>query len=362
MSKAIPSVLKFDILQAAGSSQLCAGQDSGCESAIHAVRDLLNRPETEAILLIDASNAFNSLARHSALLNIQELCPPFSVPLINIYQSPVELFVDGESIFSTKGTIQGDPMDTPMYTLGVMPLTHKLNTHSITQIWYADDACTCGSLQDLRQWWDNLLSLGPDYGYYINTSKCFLLLKNNSVPGSTCTCFQGISVNVCSDGHRYLGSAIGTDDFVRSFVLNQVKTWHYELVLLTDIARSQPHAAFSSYIHRFESKWTFLCRTTPSVLHLFKALNAFINASFLPTLTDQTPTNDILRQLLSLPVREGGLGIGEPSMVAKQHYSNSVKVTTLLVSILTCQSSTSIFEAHGEMIAVKQDIHRSNRK
>ena len=129
---------------------MCAGQDSGCESAIHAVHDLFNHPETEPILLIDASNAFNSQARHTALLNIQELCPLFSVPLINTYQSPVELFVDGESIFSTEDTTQGDSMGMPMYALGVMPLIHKLNTHSITQTWYADDACACGSLQNLH--------------------------------------------------------------------------------------------------------------------------------------------------------------------------------------------------------------------
>ena len=70
MSKAILSVLKFDILQAAGSSQLCAGLDSGCEAAIHAVRELYGQPDTEASLLIDASNAFNSLARNTALINI----------------------------------------------------------------------------------------------------------------------------------------------------------------------------------------------------------------------------------------------------------------------------------------------------
>jgi len=60
-------------------------------------------------------------------------------------------------------------MGMPMCALGVMPLIQKLNTHSITQIWYADDACACGSLQDLCQWWDDLLSHDPDYGYYINT-------------------------------------------------------------------------------------------------------------------------------------------------------------------------------------------------
>ena len=81
-----------------------------------------------------------------------------------------------------------------MCALGVLPLIHKLNAHSISQIWYADDACACRSLQDLRRWWDDLLSCGPDYGYFINTSKCFLLLKDNSVADSTC--FQGTGVKV----------------------------------------------------------------------------------------------------------------------------------------------------------------------
>ena len=91
-----------------------AGQDSGYEAIIHAVRELYCQSVSEAILLIDASNAFNCFARNIALMNIQEICPPFSVPLINMYRQPVELFVDGESNFSTEGTTQRDPMGMPM--------------------------------------------------------------------------------------------------------------------------------------------------------------------------------------------------------------------------------------------------------
>ena len=140
-----------------------------------------------------------------------------------------------------------------------------------------------------------------------------------------------------------MGSAIGTDDFVKSFVFNPVQTWRDDLTLLTDIVRSQPHAVFPSYIHGFVSKWTFLCCTTPSISHLFEALDTLINASFLPTLTDQTPTNNLFQQVLSLPIREGGLGLVEPSKVDNYHYLNSVKVTTPLVSILTHKSSNYSF-------------------
>ena len=70
--------------------------------------------------------------------------------------------------------------------------------------------------------------------------------------------FDGTRVNVCSDGQRYLGSAIGSSDFVNKFVWAQVQSWCDELSLLTDIARSQPHAVFLLYIHGFACKWTFL--------------------------------------------------------------------------------------------------------
>jgi len=42
-----------------------------------------------------------------------------------------------------------------IYILGVSPLIRTLDAQSITQIWYADDACACGSLQHLRQWYDD---------------------------------------------------------------------------------------------------------------------------------------------------------------------------------------------------------------
>ena len=103
-----------------------------------------------------------------------------------------------------------------------------------------------------------------------------------------------------------------------------------------------------------------MCRTTPSISHQFEALDMLINASFLPTLTDQTPTNNLLRNLLSLPIREGGLGLVEPSKVASYHYQNSVKAISLLVSISTHKSSTSILEAHDTMMALKQDVCKSN--
>jgi len=79
--------------------------------------------------------------------------------MINTYRNPVELFVDGESIFLLKVLLKGTPWACHcMLWVYILPLIHSLDASSVTQIWYADDACACDSLKDLHHWWDNLLS------------------------------------------------------------------------------------------------------------------------------------------------------------------------------------------------------------
>ena len=75
-------VISRDIEEAAGPLQVCAGQDGGCEAAVHAVREIFKNPESEAVLLVDATNAFNSLNRMAALHNITVCCPSLATILV----------------------------------------------------------------------------------------------------------------------------------------------------------------------------------------------------------------------------------------------------------------------------------------
>ena len=97
--KAVLSVAKADLQEAMGLLQLCASQIAGTEAAVHAMKEAFLNDETEAVLLVDASNAFNSLNREAALHNIQHLCPTLSTILTNIYREATELFVDGIILF-----------------------------------------------------------------------------------------------------------------------------------------------------------------------------------------------------------------------------------------------------------------------
>ena len=73
------NVAKGDVVEASGSLLLCAGQKFGNEAAIHAMHTVFEAHDKDAVLLIDASNAFNALNRATALHNIRVL---FSVTAV----------------------------------------------------------------------------------------------------------------------------------------------------------------------------------------------------------------------------------------------------------------------------------------
>ena len=163
LGKAIANALSDDIQSAAGPLQVCAGHQSGCEAAVYAMHQLFKAPETEAVILVDTANAFNSLNRKAALQNIHHLCPSLAKVLTNTYREDIKLFVDGETLLSQEGTTQGDPLAMAMYAIAITALIHRLENEEIEQLWFADDATAGGNLTPLRTWWDHIVKLGPDY-------------------------------------------------------------------------------------------------------------------------------------------------------------------------------------------------------
>ena len=86
--KCVSRVGKQDVIDACGATQVCAGHKPGNEAAIHAMHNIFESDETDAALLIDASNAFNSLDRAAALHNVKVLCPMIATYTINTYRAP----------------------------------------------------------------------------------------------------------------------------------------------------------------------------------------------------------------------------------------------------------------------------------
>ena len=133
IGRAILTAIMPDIQEAGGSTQLCAGQQAGSEAAVHAMHQIFNDPGSQAVLLVDVTNAFNCLNRKAALLNIHSLCPSLATVLTSTYRSDIQLHIDGETLYSQEGTTQGDPLAMAMSAIGILPLIQQLSPLQATQ-------------------------------------------------------------------------------------------------------------------------------------------------------------------------------------------------------------------------------------
>ena len=131
IGKCVMKIAKKDVIEVSGSLQLCAGQKSGSEAAVHAMHAIFEADDTDAVLLIDASNAFNALNGAAALHNIRVLCPMIAIYAINTYRNAARLFVTGgKEILSIEGTTQGDPLAMALYAHSIQPLITSLQVVS----------------------------------------------------------------------------------------------------------------------------------------------------------------------------------------------------------------------------------------
>ena len=144
-------------MYAAGSLQVCTGQEAGTEAAIRAMYDICNDEHSEAVLLVDAENAFNSINRNVMIHDTFVVCPAISTYLSNCYQSAARLFViGGKEILSKEGTTQGDPTSMKTYALGVTPLLNFLhefiliNEHKSKEVAFADDLTVAGKIEEIK--------------------------------------------------------------------------------------------------------------------------------------------------------------------------------------------------------------------
>jgi hypothetical protein len=85
----------------------------------------------------------------------------------------------------------------------------------------------------------------------------------------------------------------------------KVAHWAKAVESLSEIAKSQPHAAFAAFTHCLQGQWTFLCRSMPNVAKLL------IRHKFIPAML-RREVNDAERDILALPARLGGLGLLKP--------------------------------------------------
>ena len=89
--------------------------------------------------------------------------------------------------------------------------------------------------------------LGTGYGYYVNATKSWLVVKEDYFD-EACSLFAGTSLRITTEGCPYLGAPLGSQEFHSTLKVSQ---WEHDIMQLSKFASSQPHATYSAMIHGY---------------------------------------------------------------------------------------------------------------
>ena len=191
-------------------------------------------------------------------------------------------------------------------------------------------------LEELKIWWDHLNSQGRAYGYHPNAPKTYVILKDSSLEEKAREIFGNDNVNITTAGHRHLGAVIGSNEFKEQYVQEKVAKWTNDILTLSEIAKEEPQVSYTAFTTGLSQRWKFMQRTIPDTADLFKPVEAAIREHFIPAICGKQ-VSDIERNVLSLPCRDGGLGISNPVETADQEYNASREITTSLSDLISRQ-------------------------
>ena len=97
--------------------------------------------------------------------------------------------------------------------------------------------------------------------------------------------FKNSGLNITCDGRKHLGAAIGSEKYRSEYVESLINNWVTEINLLSEIAKIEPHVAYSAFIHRHQHKYMHFLRTIPNISNQLKflddAIDRFIRSSLM---------------------------------------------------------------------------------
>ena len=80
---------------------------------------------------------------------------------------------------------------------------------TVKQCWFVDDASGVGSTTEIKRWWDTLSTLGPDFGYFLNNKKYWIIAKPDKKE-TVEEVFKETNINVMVERKKHLGAVLGS--------------------------------------------------------------------------------------------------------------------------------------------------------
>ena len=205
-----------------------------------------------------------------------------------------------------------------VYGIGILPLIRILKEIHITciQPWFADDAGAAGTFESIAMFFDDLLRIGPDFGYFPEPSKSIFIAR--PLEKLSAEIFfntmrkHGFQITT---GHRYLGGFIGDQVSRDEWLSECLSDWESGVLDLTAVASNFPQTAYAGLQKSLQHEWGFLQRVLPGIGDQFKSIEESIRDFFVPALFGESTFNedDYRRNLTALPVKFSDLSIPNPT-------------------------------------------------
>ena len=132
------------------------GVKAGCEAIVHSVTRTLEdpniQPEERWTLLLDFSNAFNSISCGRMFEEVRACIPSIAAWMESCYGAQPILHLGEHTILSQSGVQQGDPLGPLGFALTLQPIIERIKEEVPSlkiNVWYLDDGTLCGTPNDL---------------------------------------------------------------------------------------------------------------------------------------------------------------------------------------------------------------------
>ena len=159
----------------------------GCEAIVHSLSRVVDEGlPNRWVLLLDFSNAFNSIDRSTMFREIRDRIPSLAPWMECCYGARPALHLGKVIIPSCCGVQQGDPLGPLGFSLALQPLVESIKSNVPdlkVNVWYLDDGTLCGSPADLALALQIIERDGPSYGLQLNRSKSLLYIPESGDVG-----------------------------------------------------------------------------------------------------------------------------------------------------------------------------------
>jgi len=324
--------------------QLGVGVQNGVEAILHSLNDVACSPHTRdsvAFLLVDFKNAFNMVSRDWMFREVRDHFPSLSPWVEFTYGCSSHLFVGEDSIFSTSGVQQGDPLGPLLFALVLHPILLKIrDSTDVTLAAYLDDLSLVGRPEHVRAALSILEEDCSNRGLHISSAKsCLWRPAGDSVAArlrdvAIRDLFPGLQL-IDDSGVELLGGSLSSDGvFVRRILDKRLDKCFDSMDLVLEL--NDPQLAlllFRScegmkklpYSWRTSKPWLIGPSVARAREKTFAALRQLV-------VSDGPGFSEFSYELATLPVSLGGLGVLCPQDVSAYAYAGSWKDSMVLQS------------------------------